>query len=135
MTIESAVISSGALGAYGYGIARYGLGARAGSLAFHSLTVAQILHALSCRSEKHSLFAGKQPPPNKYLALAVGGSLALQALTVIIPGLRNFLGIAPLGLLDAVVVGASALLPLAINESTKTGAGRSSDEKGFHVHI
>jgi Ca2+-transporting ATPase len=119
MLLESAVISSAALGAYGYGIARYGIGARAGTLAFHSLVAGQILHALSCRSEKKSLISAKTPPPNKYLTLAVGGSLVLQALTAIIPGLRSFLEITPIGLLDAAVVGGSALLSLAANETTK----------------
>jgi Ca2+-transporting ATPase len=120
MLVESAVISSAALGAYGYGIARYGLGARAGTLAFHSLVAGQILHALSCRSESKHLLSANTPPPNKYLTLAVGGSLVLQALTAIIPGLRSVLGITPIGLLDAAVVGGSALLSLAANETTKT---------------
>jgi Ca2+-transporting ATPase len=120
MVTESAVISASALGVYGYGIARYGLGARAGTLAFHGLVAGQILHALSCRSEKKRLISAKTPPPNKYLTLAVGGSLVLQALTAIIPGLRSFLGITPIGLLDAAVVGGSALLSLAANETTKT---------------
>jgi Ca2+-transporting ATPase len=36
-----------------------------------------------------------------------------------IPGLRSFLGLAPIGLLDGLVIGGSALLPLAVNEGTK----------------
>jgi Ca2+-transporting ATPase len=80
----------------------------------------QILHALSCRSERKHLLSADTPPPNKYLTLAVGGSLVLQVLTAIIPGLRSFLGITPIGLMDAAVVGGSALLSLAANETTKT---------------
>jgi Ca2+-transporting ATPase len=119
MAMESAVISASALGVYGYGIARYGLGARAGTLAFHGLVAGQILHALSCRSERNHLLSANTPPPNKYLTLAVGGSLVLQALTALIPGLRSFLGVTPIGLVDAAVVGGSALLSLAANETTK----------------
>lgn len=119
MAFESAVISAGALGAYTYGMARYGLGARASSLAFHSLTAGQILHALSCRSEKHRIFDKVQPPPNKYLALAVGGSLVLQALTVLLPGLRGLLGLTPLSALDIALIGSTAVAPLMINEITK----------------
>lgn len=119
MAFESAVISSGALGAYTYGLVRYGLGATASSLAFQSLTTGQILHALSCRSEKHRIFGAVQPPPNKYLSLAVGGSLIVQALTIFLPGLRRFLGLTPLNALDIAVIGSTALLPLMINETTK----------------
>jgi Ca2+-transporting ATPase len=125
MLLESAVISSAALGAYGYGIARYGIGARAGTLAFHTLVAGQILHALSCRSEKKSLVSAETQAPNKYLTLAIGGSLFLQALTALVPGVRSFLGITPIGLIDAAVAGGSALLSLAANETTKA-AGRSS---------
>jgi P-type Ca2+ transporter type 2C len=119
MAFESAVISAGALGAYAFGLARYGPGARASTLAFHSLTTGQILHALSCRSEQHGIFDAVQPPVNKYLALAVGGSLFLQALTVLLPGLRRFLGLTPLSAFDIAAVGSTAMIPLLINESTK----------------
>ncbi len=128
MTFESAVISAGALGAYGYGIARYGIGARAGTIAFTSLTVAQILHALSCRSEHISMFDQQKLPANPYLNAALGGSLALQGLAMAVPGLRNLLGITAVGLLDGVVIGIGALLPLFLNEVTKA-AGYGSGER------
>jgi Ca2+-transporting ATPase len=105
--------------AYGYGIARYGHGARAGTLAFTSLTVAQLLHSLSCRSERISFFSPEKLPPNPYLHLALGGSLLLQALAMLVPGLRGLLGITPIGLLDGAVIGGSAVLPLLVNEATK----------------
>jgi len=63
-------------------------------------------------------------PANPYLTLAIGGSLALQLLTFIVPGLRSLLGLVPLTLLDGAVVGLSALLPLAVNEATKGYAQR-----------
>lgn len=116
---EAAILSGGALGAYGYGLARYGGGAQANTLAFTSLTIAQLLHALSCRSQTHSLFARPALPGNHYLLLALGGSLGLQCLAFALPGLRSLLGLAPLTLLDGAVVGVSALLPLVVNEATK----------------
>ena len=119
MTSEAGIISAGALAAYEYGILRYGMGARAGSVAFHGLTIGQLLHAISCRTERHSIFEKEKPQPNRYLDLALGASLAAQVLTMIVPGLRRFLGLTPLNLLDAAVVGVSALLPLLINETTK----------------
>ena len=119
MAFEAVSISAGALGAYGYGLLRYGMGARAASIAFQGLTAGQLLHAFSCRSEKHRLFEKKGLPQNKYLNVALGGSLLMQLLTAFVPGLRSFLGLTALGIADAGVIGASALLPLLVNESTK----------------
>ena len=56
------MLTAGSLGAFGYGIWRYGLGMQASTLAFHSLTTGQLLHAVSCRSEKHSIFSSGRPP-------------------------------------------------------------------------
>ncbi|NLJ26448.1 MAG: cation-transporting P-type ATPase [Deltaproteobacteria bacterium] len=119
LTAESAVISASALGTYGYGIMRYGMGANASTIAFQSLTLAQLMHAVSCRSEKTGIFSKEKLPPNRYLNLALGGSLALQLLTMIVPGLRGLLGLTPVGLVDAAVIGTSAVVPLIINEATK----------------
>lgn len=120
MAMESGVISLGALAAYGFGLARYGQGAQAGTLAFNTLTVAQLLHSLSCRSDGPALFGGRGLQPNPYLDLALGGSLALQALAAVAPPLRALLGTTVPGLLDLAVMGAGAVLPLVLNEATKT---------------
>jgi Ca2+-transporting ATPase len=122
ITFESAVLSAGTLGAYGYGLARYGKGAQANTLAFTGLTMGQLLHVLSCRSPTHRLFDTPTLPPNPWLTAALGGSVALQFLALFLPGLRGFLGLAPLTLLDGTVVGLSALLPLLVNEGTKQSA-------------
>ncbi|MCL5237281.1 MAG: cation-transporting P-type ATPase [Nitrospirae bacterium] len=119
ITFESGAISAGALGAYGYGIMRYGMGPQAGTMAFMGLAMSQLLHAISCRSEKHGIFDKEKLPPNRYLDMALGGSFALQALTVAVPGLRRLLGITPISLIDALVVGGSSVVPLVVNEATK----------------
>jgi Ca2+-transporting ATPase len=119
MALESGAISAGAMGAYGVGIALYGMGPRATSLAFQSLTFGQLLHAISCRSETRGIFSKERPPSNAYLDLAVGGSIVLQVLTMVIPGLRNFLGVVRPSLFDVALIGAGAALPLVINESRK----------------
>ncbi len=121
------MISTGAIGAYAYGLARYGAGPTAGTMAFMSLTAGQLLHALSCRSETHRLLESNGLPPNRYLQWALGGSLVLQGLTLAVPGLRGLLGLAPIGLIDGWVVGGSALLPLVVNETTKTMGGSPAD--------
>lgn len=119
MTFESAVITGSALSAYGYGIMRYGMGPGAVSMAFQSLTIGQLLHAYSCRSETTSCFSKRRLPRNKYLDVALGGSFFFQALTMIFPPLRRLLGLKSMTLTDFAVVGASSMLPLIINESTK----------------
>jgi len=126
MIRESTVISAASLGAYGFGILRYGMGIRAASLAFQSLTIGQLLHALSCRSESSHLPGQDKMPANPYLAIALGGSLLLQAMTLFVPPLRNFLGVATLGLADLAVVGGSAVIPLIVNETAK---GRKKAEE------
>jgi Ca2+-transporting ATPase len=120
MTSESALISAGSLLAYGFGIRRYGMGAAAGSLAFQSLTMGQLLHAWSCRSERHSVFeGGRDIASNPYLNLAVGGSVALQLLTMFVPALRRFLGLTPMDLRDVAVSIGTAALPFLANEGSK----------------
>jgi Ca2+-transporting ATPase len=119
---DAAVISSSALAAYGYGLARYGAGPQAGTMAFTSLTVAQLLHAWSCRSERHGVLAGEALPPNRYLDAAVLGSLGLQAAALLIPGLRGALGLGRLSLIDGLIAGLGGIGPFAINELRKVRA-------------
>jgi Ca2+-transporting ATPase len=119
MLRESSVISAGGLAAYGYGLSRYGASPQAGTMAFMGLGLAQLLHSVSCRSENSSIFDAEKRPANKYLNVAVGGSIALQLLCPFIPGLKGLLGLAPINLIDGLVIGASAALPLIINETLK----------------
>ncbi len=125
---EAAMMSAGALGAYGYGMVRYGIGPRTNTLAFMSLCMGQVIHALSCRSKQDSLFDrnGRERglQPNRYLNLAVGVTLALQIAAPFLPGLKGILGLAPIGPIDGMVIGASAFWPLAVNEMTKGGSPR-----------
>jgi len=130
VAFESAALSAGALGAYGYGLLRGGAGPHASALAFLSLTTSQLLHAVTSRSETHSVFGPTSLPPNPYLTLALGSSFAVQTLTLLVPGLRTLLGITPIGLTDGLVVAGSALLPFAVNEVTKSEDGPPARERG-----
>jgi Ca2+-transporting ATPase len=116
---ESAVLSASALAAYSYGLGNYGMGARSSTIGFMSLTLAQLMHAISCRSKARCLFTPQPLPPNRYLAIALSGSILLQFLSIFVPGLRQLLRIAPLSLVDTAVIGSSALLPLLVNEASK----------------
>jgi len=116
---ESAGITGGALAAFAYGAARYGIGASAGTMAFQTLTIGQLLHAYSSRSEHTGIFSRQSLPPNPHLKWAIGGSLALQALTMFLPPLRGFLGLTAIRPADLAVVGGASLLPLLLNEYFK----------------
>ena len=119
MVWEASVISLLALIAYGYGLAQYGAGAAASTIAFMGLTLAQVLHALACRTETHRRRGRPSIPANRYLIVAVAGSLALQLLPLVVPALGEILHIAPLALNDYGVIAAAALIPLGINIATK----------------
>jgi Ca2+-transporting ATPase len=109
------------LAAYGYGVMKYGVGPAAGTMAFQSLTIAQILHAISCRSEQIGIFDAERSAPNRYLTAAVVGSLGLQAVTQLFPWLRNLLGLTTLAASDFLVLAATSTLPLFLSEATKPG--------------
>ena len=119
MGFEALTLSTGSLGAYGYGIARYGVGPRASTLGFTSLISGQILHALSSRSERYTIFDWPPREPNHILTLTVVGSLALQGSVFLLPWLKNLLGVTSISFADALVTGAGAILPLFVNEGAK----------------
>jgi Ca2+-transporting ATPase len=129
LAAESLLLAGGGLGSLGVGLLRYGMGPRASTMAFMSLTLGQLLHAYACRSARSGLFTGEKLPPNPWLHAAVGGSVAAQLLTTLAPGLRRLLGTTPLGGADWAVVAAGALGPLLVNEALKprftTARGRS----------
>ncbi len=116
---ESAALSGGALAVYGYGLARYGAGAHASTLAFTSLTSGQLLHAVSCRSTRHSVLSHGSLPANHYLTGALVASFGLQALTFLIPGLRNLLGLTSVDITDGIIAAAGAVVPFLGTESAK----------------
>lgn len=118
--LESGLLSTSTLAAYSYGLSKYGMGTHASAIAFLTLTSGQLLHTVSCRSEKHSIFTKEKLPSNPYLNAAVLGSFALQIIAITLPPLRNLLKLTPLNLVDLAVISSGAILPLLISETTKT---------------
>ncbi|MGB5539494.1 MAG: cation-transporting P-type ATPase, partial [Gammaproteobacteria bacterium] len=119
MVLESGIIGAGTLLTYIYGMRRYGAGPQASTLAFNTLTVAELLHAIRCRSNHTGLFSKTKRPVNRYLNYAVGGTLLVQLLATIVPGIRNLLGATPLGIADYLVIAAGSAGPYLINEAAK----------------
>jgi Ca2+-transporting ATPase len=119
LAFESMALSAGALGVYVWSLRR--APAAAHSLTFMTLTVGQLLHALSCRSERRLL--GARLPPNPALRRALLGSLAVQLATPFLPGLRGLLGLTAPRPVEWLAIAAGAGLPLLLNELTKPPAG------------
>lgn len=117
--LEGSLLAGGTLGSYAWATRRYGPGPKPGSIAFMTLTVAQLLHALSCRSEYRTIFDRELGPMNVPLKLGVGGSLALQLVATAVPGLRSLLGLGRLGPIDWLAIGLGAGVPLLANEALK----------------
>ncbi len=131
MTFESGVIGVGTMAAYLYGLKRYGNQAAASTLAFNTLTLNELAHALSSRSKYQNVFGGQKLPPNPHLTRAILGMAGLQAVVSLVPALRRMLGTTPLGLMDLGVIAAGVVLPLIVNEGTKPKAPtRAADDDG-----
>jgi Ca2+-transporting ATPase len=130
MFLESSLITAGSMAAYLYGVRRYGVGPQASMMAFSSLTLAELAHSVSSRSNYRMAFAEMHRPPNKHLNHALAGTLGAQALATFFPPLRNLLGGAPLGVVDLGVLAASVGAPWLMNEFTKPVYKIEHDEAG-----
>jgi Ca2+-transporting ATPase len=129
VAVDGGMITAATMAAYLYGIARYGPGPRARTLAFMSMTSAQLLYALSARSDAPLAFRGKgRLRANPWLVRTVVISLAAQAGTVLFPPLRALLRTTPIGLADAGVVLATAAAPALAREAMKRLGAGGQDE-------
>jgi Ca2+-transporting ATPase len=126
---EGSFMTATAMGSYFYGLAKYGPSPSAQAVAFQSLTFSQIIHALSCRSEKPVLFSKEPLQSNKYLTGALLSSLGLQLLTQLFPGLRTLLGLGRITGSDWGVIAATSVIPLLITEATKPAPKPSQGEE------
>ena len=117
LATDAATMTLAALASFGYGLARYGPGAKARTLAFTTLTSSQLLYAFAMRSPLPLRAGGLQPNP--MLRRAVLWSLLAQAGTVLLPFARRVLHTTPLGALDTLVVASTAVMPLLTRELIK----------------
>jgi Ca2+-transporting ATPase len=130
MVFESGTIGVGTMAAYLYGLRRYGPGAAASTLAFNTLTLNELAHALSSRSGYRNVLGGQSLPPNPHLTRAILGMAGLQAVVSLVPAARRLLGTTPLNIADLLVIAAGVLLPLVVNEGTKPSAPEPAETEG-----
>jgi len=119
---ESAVIALAALGVFGLGLRRYGPGPAAQTMAFATLVTAQLLHAPLARVGGRSALLTRGPG-NKWLALALGVSGALQLAALFFPPLRVALGSAALGVTDLLLAAGGALAAVGTIEAERLVRG------------
>jgi Ca2+-transporting ATPase len=127
---DAGVLAATTLGVHALALARYGAGPHATTLAFSTLTSAQLLHALTYRSRgRHDAGAGRGVLP-----AVVGGTLGLQLAAMALPPLRGLLGLTPLGLADWGLVAGATALPFALKELRRQGDSHGSATKATTVH-
>jgi P-type Ca2+ transporter type 2C len=130
---QSATITAAGMSAYLYGLWRYSGGARASTLAFLTLTSAQLLHGFTVRSEDRDGTASPNPAMRNGLAAGFGLLLASQ----LIPGVSSLLGTSRISLLDALVCGGAALGSFFANEAAKPAAanhnGAEKEKRDGHL--
>jgi Ca2+-transporting ATPase len=114
LATESIVISTSAMLAYGYGVARYGIGSRSRTIGFVSLAGAQLLHAFTVRGlvERRS----DAPPPRSRVPEAAGAGLAILLASQVQPFMAEALGTIRLGLGDLLVGASGAAASFALNQ-------------------
>ena len=106
------------------GVTAYYLGIRRGvplatarTMSFATLAFAQLFQALNVRSSESLFRVGLFS--NKYMVLAVAGSISLQLLVMLVPFLQGVFEVTPLGLAHWEVVIALALVPVIVGELQK----------------
>jgi Ca2+-transporting ATPase len=102
---DAAILSVATLGVHGLAVARHGAGPQATTIAFCTLTAAQLVHALGYRAG-HS--RGRLPA----LELTVGGTLAVHLAAMTASPLRRLLGTTPISPSDWLLVAGGVAVPL-----------------------
>jgi P-type Ca2+ transporter type 2C len=129
--VDAAMLAATTLGAHALALGRYGAGPRATTLAFSTLTSAQLLHALSYRSRgRHEAAAGRRGA----LPAVVAGTLGLQAAAMTVPGLRNVLGLTALSAADWALVAGATTLPFILKELRRQGDTDGIASEATPVH-
>jgi Ca2+-transporting ATPase len=119
---EGAMLMASAFGAGLFGSMRHGVNSPQGrTMAFGSLAIAQLLHALNYRSSKASVFEPGDLSGSRLVQI-IAGSVAAQIAAMLVPGVRSALNVAPLGLIDAGAVIAGGVLPFVLAQTRNSEA-------------
>jgi P-type Ca2+ transporter type 2C len=115
ISMDSVMITLGALAAYLYGVRRYGQGSRASTIAYVTLTTAQLFHVFTVRARSwQSGF--KKVPPNPYVMGSLFLGLLSEAFSLYVPALRKLMNTTPMGKRDLLFISSGVLIPFLLNE-------------------
>src|SRR5262249_50743398 len=96
---QSAFMTASTIAAYLAGLRRYGAGPRAATMAFLTLTAAQLLHGLNARSVARTAPSGAErpqtrsnPPPTAMMRYGLFAGFGLLVASQFVPGLSSLLG-------------------------------------------
>ncbi|MCX7823903.1 MAG: cation-transporting P-type ATPase [Syntrophobacterales bacterium] len=125
MLRESSVMASGSLMAGLATLIRSGDIGRASTVAFHTLSLSQLLHAIVCQQRK-----GKDSlSSNPILTVGILSSMLLQVLAGIIPVTRQLLRLSPVSLLDWLLVALTTGITFVINKNLSVATSPSKSLK------
>lgn len=93
------------------------------TMLFTTIVLTQLLHSFNFRSETRTVFS-LESLKNRWLVLALAGSLSLHMLVVYVPGLQRVFSTTPLGPHDWLVVLLAALVPIVLIDATKLAVAR-----------
>jgi Ca2+-transporting ATPase len=122
---DATIMTLASLASYGVGLRRFGPGPGSTTMAFVTLTAAQLLHAIGARSAGLSVLAGRNLPPNRFMGAAVAGGVAIQLAAGIAGPIRRLLGAAPIPVADAAVAWGLAGASFAATETLKLARQRT----------
>ena len=83
---------------------------------FFLFIIIELVIAINCRSLTHSIF---KAPPHKWLLIALGWEVALIAVLIQIPTVREAFGIIKPSFSDLAIITSFGLVVFAIIEATK----------------
>jgi Ca2+-transporting ATPase len=86
-------------------------------MSFATLAFAQLFQALNARSSESLFKVGLFS--NKYMVMAIAGSLSLQLLVMLVPFLQGVFEVTPLDLAHWEIVSGLALVPVIVGEIQK----------------
>ncbi|WP_340558877.1 cation-translocating P-type ATPase [Streptomyces sp. GSL17-111] len=102
------------------------------TMTFVTLTTAQLLAVFNARSDRGSGFRGATANPYLWAALAL--TVALEAMALAVPGLRDLLGLTTLGGAPWLAALALATLPLLLTQSVRIlRAARAAEVSRQHM--
>jgi Ca2+-transporting ATPase len=130
LAVDAARITVATLVAFGFALARHGDGPRARTPAFMTLTLAQLIHAFSARSE--APITAATLVHNRSLAITILATILAQLATSM-PPLRSVLRTAMPTPADWLTIFAASLAPTLLREIAKRGKTTAASGSGLKL--